>query len=497
MSELKAGVAKAVITPAVGFGGMYGYAARKDRNRSPRGVLDDLYARALVVDDGATQAALVTIDTGSTDAELSARVRKLVAELTSIRGENVMLSCTHTHAAVAITGSRPYPFDEHFREDVIRKAAGVVYQAWLNRKPAQFGAGYGMVPTYISEEAYARREQDPFSWGYGARRSDAIMANKVFRGEPLFPLSDINKDTEYGKTPVDAGVGVVRIDHIDGRPMGMLYNFGCHPDVLGPNNVLLSGDFPGYASTIIERELGDGVVAHFCQGAGADIRMVLTCTRTQWTQAETDQDRAVHDDLKRMGDVLAYEALKVWTTLETLSTARVAVGSEMVMAPWWKLPTIPELESARALHEQELARALAGEAITLYPSQATNYDFNIASMRLRWAKNTLAKMRSGEIDARGLPLEIQVIQIGATVIIGIPEEVFALTSLKLKQALAGRTVIVCAHANGTYGYLLPRGCHEEGGYWFETSPKWYEVPCYPAPEAEEMVREAAVRLAKS
>lgn len=497
MPTLKVGFAKTVITPAIGFGDMYGYAARKECNRAPRGVLDEQYAKALVVDDGRTQAALVALDVGNIDVEFTAQVREQAAKRIELPMEHIMVSGTHTHANVGITVDSPFPIDAHFREDAIRKATGAVCQAWWNRKPACIGSGHGSVPKDIAPEAYAHREKDPFSWGYEAQRSDAIMANKVFRGEPTFPLSDINKDTDYGTTPVDPEVGVIRVDHGDGRPMGVLYNFGCHPDVLGPNNVLLSADFPGYASKIIERELGEGSVAHFCQGADGDIRMVLTCKRSDWATAETDRDWAVHDNLKRMGGILAHEALKTWAGLDMSADVCVSVRRESILAPWWRFPDMAEVRRYKETQERDLQRALAGKALTPYPSKGTNYDVNIARMRLNWANRMLNEIPSGKLNPKGFMMEIQSIRIGQTVIIGIPAEVFALTSLKLKQSLPGWNVIVCGHANGCRGYLLPRGCHQEGGYWLESSPQGYQMPSYASPEGEELVRETAVKLTLS
>lgn len=494
MTGLQVGMARVNITPAIGFGDMYGYAARKECNRRPRGILDPLYVKAFVVSDGERCAALVSIDVGNIDRGIAESVRSLAAGLTPIPAEHIMVCGTHTHASVGITICSPFPIDEHFREDVIRKAAGAIYSAWLQLEPAKLGAGYGKVPHLMSEAAIARRDGDPFSWGYDAAPNEPIMANKVFRGEPFFPLSDVNKDTDYGRTPVDATVGVIRLDAAGGRPLGVLYSFGCHPDVLGPNNVLLSADFPGYASALIEREMGDDGIAVYCQGAGGDIRMVLTCSRQEWTAAETERDLAVHNDLKRIGGILGKEVVRAWRNIPTDDAARVSVHRDVVRCPYWKLPTVRELEIYRDTQEKELALAMAGRPTTPYPATGTNYNVNVAKKRLDWARRCLAGYCEKRIDPAGFEMEIQTLQIGPALIVGLPMEVFALTSLKLKEAFPDRTVILCSNANNNLGYLLPRGCHEEGGYWVETSPMWYGMPSFNAPEGEEQARAAAVRL---
>src|SRR5438270_10493166 len=58
---LKAGAAKVDITPPTGFA-MWGYGARHDLPSN--GVLDPLYARALVLEVGKERIAIVSLDLG-------------------------------------------------------------------------------------------------------------------------------------------------------------------------------------------------------------------------------------------------------------------------------------------------------------------------------------------------------------------------------------------------------------------------------------------------
>jgi len=369
--------------------------------------------------------------------------------------------------------------------------------AWQKREPALLGSGRGAVPTYIAPETVAKREGAPFSWGYEARRDDAILANKVFRGEPFFPLSDRSKHTNYGKTPVDPEAAVIRVDHANGRPLAVLLNFGCHPDVLGPNNVLLSADFPGYATNAIERNLGGDALAMYVQGAGGDIRMVLTFSRELWTQVEDDLDSPMYRDLARIGGVLAHETLKTWTTIETRAALPLQAFTESLLLPWWDPPSAEQLVAYIAEQEMALAEAEAGRGQTGYGGSPI-YDIKTARARLNWGRDMLDGLKSGLVDPRGLTIELQVLNLGRqATLLGVPGEVFASTSLKLKEALPDRVVFLCSQANGLYGYLLPAGAHEEGGYWLERSPQFYTALSATAPEGEAATRQALVRMAAS
>ena len=94
---LLTGAAEVVITPPVGtFLDGYG-----GRDGGSVGVHDDLHARAIVVDDGTTQAAIVSCDLIGVDRRLVARARELASAATSIPTGNIMIAATHTHAGPA------------------------------------------------------------------------------------------------------------------------------------------------------------------------------------------------------------------------------------------------------------------------------------------------------------------------------------------------------------------------------------------------------------
>jgi hypothetical protein len=84
---LRAGAAKVDVTPA--------------QNALPQGyegVLDRIYSRAIVLDDGTSTAALISIDAGGVpDAIWLEVARRLESEL-GIPSDNVLLGATHTHS---------------------------------------------------------------------------------------------------------------------------------------------------------------------------------------------------------------------------------------------------------------------------------------------------------------------------------------------------------------------------------------------------------------
>ncbi|HUT52483.1 MAG TPA: hypothetical protein VM658_03745 [bacterium] len=90
--ELKAGTARAVITPASPLGRI------TVNGPAVKGVRKDLYARALVLDDGAKKLVIVTYDLNCLDVATPILRSRCLHEL-GISPEYLVLLATHNHAA--------------------------------------------------------------------------------------------------------------------------------------------------------------------------------------------------------------------------------------------------------------------------------------------------------------------------------------------------------------------------------------------------------------
>jgi hypothetical protein len=66
--------------------------------RNMVGVLDPIFVRALVLDNGSTRAALVSVDAGSISNDLFAKVSARAAQELNIPATQLMISATHTHS---------------------------------------------------------------------------------------------------------------------------------------------------------------------------------------------------------------------------------------------------------------------------------------------------------------------------------------------------------------------------------------------------------------
>ncbi len=238
-SNLKAGVAKVDITPEV-VAGMTVIGHRREVN----GVRDPLRAGVLILDDGETKAAIVTMDTIGAWEEMVKRVRIDIEKETGIPATNIMVAASHNHSAPGYT--------ENLRwgSDLIKKVADAAKVAAANLKIVNVGYG-----------------EDHISFGINRRQT--IDGRAVVR---------LNSDG-----PNDPRVKVLRFD--DGQsltPVAVIMHAVCHPCCFTwgdkgsqpyPNGYpKMTADFPGEAQSFVENVYNGKTSTLFIQGCAGDIR---------------------------------------------------------------------------------------------------------------------------------------------------------------------------------------------------------------------------------
>ena len=293
-AQLLAGAARVDVTPPPGVR-MYGYGAR-GRNVST-GVHDPLYAKAIVLDDGARTVAWVALDLGYADKPLTRDVRAAVSE--ALGFDDVFLTASHTHSGPAFVADFPTAASPWVAE-LRRKIAGAVVEAYGARREVRMGVAWGQVDL-----------------GHNRRRVRADGTVEMFwENREGVPTS-----------PVDPAVAVVAFDTPDGEPVATLINLAIHPVVLGPDNLDYSADFPGAMNALVERRVGG--LAIFLQGAAGDINPF-------WDK--TPLDEGAREQTRRMGEAAGAEVVRVRSEAAFTVVDAVAVAAERVaIGPRWDL----------------------------------------------------------------------------------------------------------------------------------------------------------------
>lgn len=213
---LRVGAAKVDITPG-----------KKDMPEAMLGVLDPLNVRAIVVDDGSSRAAIVTLDTGAITTETWERVSERLARELRIPSDHLLLTATHTHSAP--------------------RKQGIVYEAQI-----------------IDAIHKAVRALQPARMAFGTGVSHINVNRNIIDPKTQRWSEGPNYDGASDKT-----VAVVQFETLSGKPIAVYYNYGVHAVLTGTLD-MISADLPGAASNYIEESLGDGVVAVYSNGAAGD-----------------------------------------------------------------------------------------------------------------------------------------------------------------------------------------------------------------------------------
>ncbi len=426
--EWQAGLARVAITPEEPIA-MSGYGPRVSE-----GVLDDLHAKALVLEDGGRhRALLVTADLLFFRAPFAELLcRDLMAE-TGLARHQIQLTASHTHAG-PVFGTRD---PDRFELSADQRRVVDRYTEMLRGRLVELAAAA------VDDLQPAR-----LSWGVGCA-GDFVMNRRR--------VDEHGKCRGMGPNPqgaVDRDVPVLRVDRRDGSLRALVFGCACHCVTLDGHNRKISGDYAGHAQRFIEAQ-HPGVQAMFVSGCGADANTN--------PRGGPDQEKLV----VRHGETLGREACRV--AAEPLEP----IGGPLdVQLEWTDLP----LETSFARDELEhMARTAA-------------------YWHARNAKGMLATLDRGEPLPEHYRAPIALWQFGdALTLVGLPGEAVADYVGMLRDAIGPERLWVIALSNESFGYLPTTRILAEGGH--ESIGLTLDVGLF-APGVEDVVVDAVRRLAR-
>jgi len=401
-AELKAGAARQSIVPPfpTHMGGFM------DRKTTFEGVHDEVFARALVLDNGDTQLVLIGSDLTAVDADMTRQIREAIEKQTGIPASNVLVSCAHNHSAPSIyQPGRQEESKSPVKEFFVEQFTKAALDAYENRRPAKLGFHAGEL-----RGATRNRQQD----------------------------NDL----------VDTQVGVVLVQELDSREViATLFNFTGHPVIVGSKNLHLSGEYPGAACRAVENLLGG--IAIFTQGAAGDV----TVHRSGDPFAE----------IERVGRTLAGEVIKSAGFVQGSSDVKLAAKSETLEFSARSFPPLDQAQKALAETQAKLAAAEKSGASRVVLKRISQ------RMRVHSIGVFVAQARkSGTMEFPDTyAAEVQVFQIGDLILASIPGEIFVEYALELRKRVSQdveKSTCLVGYANGYIGYIVTPRARQTGGY---------------------------------
>ena len=199
-AELRAGFAEADITPDLN-GDKPVYLAGYGMNRKAKGVHDPLIARAVVLANGEQRIAIVGVDLVGLQLPTVRAIRAKLSEY-----QYVMVGSTHNHEApdvIGIWGRGPFHrgVDDAYLELVVNRTVEAVQQA--------------------------EKSLMPVTAAYGTAEDESLL------GDSRLPVVK------------DGILRAIRLNQAGtSEPAGLIVQWNCHPEALGPKNKLVTADFP-------------------------------------------------------------------------------------------------------------------------------------------------------------------------------------------------------------------------------------------------------------
>jgi hypothetical protein len=468
-TQLKAGVAKSNIT-VTGPGHI---------------IHDSLYVKALVLDDGLTRIAIISIDAiaiggiGSIDNDFINKVRSQIQRDLNIKPANVLINASHLHGAGYTVVS-----------DVDKRTVEAVKRAWKNRTPVTVGAGIGYEDRIMENRRLELKNGKNWT---------------IRHANPNPPDEEVT-----GIGPVDPEIGVLRLNRVNGKTLAIVYNFACHP-YQGVPDKGTTADFPGFASRLIEDNLGNDATAIFLQGCAGDISTVL--------YKDVNNPR----DAEPLGNMLGLSTLQAIRKIQNTESGNLNVIDEIIKLPK-RTDIMQDIESLES-EQENLLQSLRSTSLNLktfiplyikykisenFPSDDSHRyliekmtgrnDLEVLDIDNRknmakyisniYAMEKLARIQenmyylkehneaSDEKEKNTINVEIQALRIGNFVLVTFPAEVSVQVGLNIKKSSPHKFTFVAAYSNG-YIHYAPTAEQFKGEAYEDTNsllaPEWQSL----------------------
>jgi len=272
--ELRIGFGQSDITPAIGAM-MTGAGLERSV-----GTDDALLAKTLVVQSGNRTLAIVGVDLVKIRLDLADAAIAEASGRTGIDRDAVMICPSHNHSSPFVPMGGPN------NKDYLSRLPGLIAdsieQAYGALQPARMFLGRSLV----YEGLHNRRV---------VSKADGLVLNTWLK-----KLNDLEQTPQVLGTegPIDPELWVARFDALDGRVLGMLVNFTCHPALHDRRGRKWSADFPGVIAVQMAQAYGEQVVCVFTQGASGNVNP-NTQFVPNWRKKATVFARAAVDAAKR------------------------------------------------------------------------------------------------------------------------------------------------------------------------------------------------------
>ena len=449
-SRLLAGAAQVDMTPKMGTLLTGGPAI----SRPAEILIDPLFAKALVLDDGERRLCILSLDLLAVTEEWGDQIRNGAKERFGLDPDAVMVHTMSNHAAPPLGHTSLRLETEYIPAEL----------SWIRGTDEEY------LPVAVEHTlesiGLALEDMQPVRVGIASGVENRVTFNRRFvmrDGTGHMGLGGHPSDVAYREGPIDPELGVVSFTTESLRPVALFLHHTCNAVHDFPLRCV-TADWPGAWSSRIRAMYGDDCVALVIAGCGANI-------------SHGDAlNPAYVDTAERMGATLAEATVPVLKRLVYQDGSRLDYATRKIKIP---LRRIPE-------HELAEAKALLAEHPT--PTR----DVGLEGIPTEWGWiYSLMRLEADRVFRKDpyWDYEIQAFRIGDFALVAWNGTVFVEAQLRLKMESPAARTFVANMSNGYAGYVPTRRALERGGYetWTSSNSKL-------APEALDMIVDSSVDL---
>ena len=421
---IKVGIASTDITPQQSVW-LTGYGTR---DRKSEGVYQSLNVGAISIASVEDEVLIFTADLIGYDLAYAASAKLRIAESTGLLPHQVVLTATHTHCA---------PF----------------FYPWA-------------MPGEV-EKGYAEFLKDRLVAVAVSAKSRQVEGNIAFsRGRSAFGvnrrLPDGKGGIRFAPNPdgaMDRALDTLWFKNANGKPIGSLTIFGCHPTSRG--GYLIGGDYPGFLCRVLSQKTE--APAFFATGCAGNIR--------PWFKGEdAGFARPTLEELEVASGKMADEVMQSQQNEIAVNADKLRIASEFHQLPYAHPPDEAALSDKADNHNNPLIR--------------------------QWASEMLKLVEAGGLPS-SCPQEIQVVQFNRDLrAVFLGGEVLTEIGMRIKDALQPATTITAAYSNGLIAYVPSKETYDLGGYEVDGSHFYFLRPAPFAKEIEDLIVARTVEMVR-
>lgn len=388
------------------------------------GARTPLMAHAAVIESRGVLAVIVSIDILFFSVEFANSLRKRISEKIGAPLDNVMIHTTHTHTGtetdITCWGCEANP---DALIPVGNAAVDAVVGAYGHMEDIKIGSARGFDTRFHFCRDWYTKDGRIVTNPFGMAREDMVR-----------PISDI-----------DHSVNVIRFDSVaDGRTRCFIVNYANHLDTTAKYD-MFGADYAGYLREALRRENGRDVTVLFLNGC---------CGNINHYDFYNNSHKNTHVRSKVLPSAMIGEGLA--QTIREMSPQPVPHEDDIFIQGQYRTFPVPR-RYATPDHKAWAERFLA--EVDRAKQAGEEYDAHDEMC----AEQYLAE--DPEKTPKTFELGIHVLQIGDTVYVGLPGEIFSEIGLRIKANSPFANTVVVELTDGTHGYISPdyvmdAGCYE-------------------------------------